>query len=192
MNEWKRHKFLLLFSGARTRDSCVHTLVAEWIAWLPCTQESRVLAPLKRSRNLCLFHSFIIPLSLFNRFCELSVILFKNTTLLNKFVPKDGFIFSLYNRINHQSWFIVSASISFDLLLCISSCWVRFENGNLTKNAMVYIVIPFIFKIFRSLWTMTNHNYNLRILSPKELLELSNLHTFVEFIDDTSMLHTHV
>ena len=36
-------------------------MVAEWIARLPCTQESRVLAPLERSRNLCLFHSFIIP-----------------------------------------------------------------------------------------------------------------------------------
>ena len=31
------------------------------ITWLPRTQESRVLAPLKRNKNLCLFHSVTIP-----------------------------------------------------------------------------------------------------------------------------------
>jgi len=34
--------------------------VAEWNMWLPRTEESRVLAPLKRCRILGLFHSFII------------------------------------------------------------------------------------------------------------------------------------
>mgnify|MGYP006965707260 CR=1 FL=1 len=38
------------------------TSMAEWIAWLPRAQESQVLVPLKRSRNLCLFHSFIIKI----------------------------------------------------------------------------------------------------------------------------------
>jgi len=36
-------------------------LVAEWIVWLPRAQESRVLAPLQRGRNLRLFHSITIP-----------------------------------------------------------------------------------------------------------------------------------
>jgi len=43
----------------RTRNSCL------WMAWLPHTQESLVLAPLKSSRNLSLLHSIIIPLTQF-------------------------------------------------------------------------------------------------------------------------------
>ena len=62
MHEWKRHKFLLLFSGARTRDSCV---------WGSRAIHSATGA------EICAFfiHSLPPPLSLFNRFCELSVIL---------------------------------------------------------------------------------------------------------------------
>ena len=65
---WKNIKSLMwLFSQSinvfvmRNKKYPYHTSVAEWIAWLFRTQESRVLAPLKRSRKLCLFHSFIIP-----------------------------------------------------------------------------------------------------------------------------------
>ena len=48
------------WSPYRGGHTCVTTCnfdrrsVAEWILWLPHTQESRVLAPLKRNKNLCL------------------------------------------------------------------------------------------------------------------------------------------
>ena len=52
--------------------------VAEWIAWLPRTQKSRVSALLERSNNLCVFHCYFIippPLIPFNRFCKVSALL---------------------------------------------------------------------------------------------------------------------
>ena len=62
----------------------------------------------------------------------------ENVTLLNKFVPEDGFIFSLYNRFNHQSWLIVSASsISYFIgvtvlvvLALLMVCWPKMHLAN--------------------------------------------------------------
>ena len=44
-----------------TTKNAQFTSVMEWIAQLSRTQESRILAPLKRIENLCVFHSFVIP-----------------------------------------------------------------------------------------------------------------------------------
>ena len=57
------------------------TTVAEWNAWLPRMQQSLVLSLVRRTRNLCLLHPILSPLSLFNNISELSALLLKSSLL---------------------------------------------------------------------------------------------------------------
>ena len=77
MNEWKMHKFLLLFSGARTRDSCVRGSHA--IHSATGVHKEQKFVPFSFIHNP--------PLSLFNRFCELSALLllhYRNVSRVDK------------------------------------------------------------------------------------------------------------
>jgi len=94
MNEWKRHKFLLLFGGATTRDSCV--------------QGSRVIhsapeagsSPIEKEQKFVLF-SFIHNPPYLHPICRIST--WKNSQL-SLYIIDYGIWLGLPPCISYQTW----------------------------------------------------------------------------------------
>ena len=79
--------FFFMFS--KRRSICFREINCLQWTKLPCTQESRVLAPLKRNRNLCLSHSFtVLPISFDSQILMIFITLICNIfSMSSRFSP---------------------------------------------------------------------------------------------------------